>query len=41
MTITSNEKLIHLDGEPTEVSTTLEVKSTPKSLKILIPNGKE
>lgn len=41
MTITSNEKLIHLDGEPTEISTALEVKSIPKSLKILIPNGKE
>lgn len=41
MTITSNEKLIHLDGEPTEVITTLKVKSIPKSLKTLIPNGKE
>ncbi|MBC8266057.1 MAG: diacylglycerol kinase family lipid kinase [Flavobacteriales bacterium] len=41
MIITSQEKLIHLDGEPTEVSTTLEIKSIPKSLKIFIPNGEK
>ena len=41
MTITSNEKLIHLDGEPTATNTTLEIKIVPKSLKILVPNGKE
>jgi len=41
MIITSNEKIIHLDGEPTATTTTLEIKTVPKSLKILIPNGKE
>ena len=41
MTITSNEKLIHLDGEPTATDTTLAINIAPKSLKILVPNGKE
>jgi len=41
MTITSNVKLIHLDGEPTATDTTLAINIVPKSLKILIPNGKE
>lgn len=41
MTITSLEKLIHLDGEPTVTDTTLVVKTNPQSLKILLPNGKE
>jgi diacylglycerol kinase (ATP) len=41
MIITSNEKLIHLDGEPTVTDTTLEIKTMPKSLKILLPNGKK
>jgi len=41
MTIKSHEKRIHLDGEPTATDTTLEIKIVPKSLKILLPNGKE
>jgi len=41
MTITSLEKLIHLDGEPTVTDTTLVVKTNPQSLKILLSNGKE
>lgn len=41
MIITSNEKIIHLDGEPTATTTTLEIKIVPKSLKILVPNGKK
>ena len=41
MTITSCEKIIHVDGEPTATNTTLEIKIVPKSLKILVPNGKE
>ena len=41
MIITSNEKIIHLDGEPAVTDTTVEIKIVPKSLKILLPNGKE
>jgi YegS/Rv2252/BmrU family lipid kinase len=41
MMITSNEKIIHLDGEPTVTDTTVEIKIVPKSFKILLPNGKE
>ena len=41
MTITSGEKRIHLDGEPAVTDTTLAINIVPKSLKILLPNGKE
>jgi len=41
MTITSNEEIIHLDGEPKVTETTLVINIAPKSLKILVPNGKE
>ena len=41
MIITSNEKIIHLDAEPKVIGSTLEINIVPKSLKILVPNGKE
>ena len=39
MEIFSNEKIIHLDGEPKTISNSVLVKNNPKTLKILIPNG--
>ena len=38
MTIISDQKLIHLDGEPTKINGELKIKVNPKSLKVLIPN---
>ena len=39
MEIFSDEKIIHLDGEPKTISKSVLVKNNPKTLKILIPNG--
>ena len=39
MEILSDEKIIHLDGEPKTISKSVLVKNNPKTLKILIPNG--
>jgi len=41
MTIKAEDTLIHLDGEPFKSSNPIEVTVLPKSLKILIPNGKK
>jgi|TARA_B110000967_G_scaffold204504_1_gene247130 diacylglycerol kinase (ATP) len=41
MTIKTENTLIHLDGEPYKSSNPIEVNLIPKSLKILIPNGKK
>ena len=38
MTITAEDTLIHLDGEPFKSSNPIEIAILPKSLKILIPN---
>jgi len=38
MTITAEDTLIHLDGEPFKSSNPIEITLLPKSLKILIPN---
>ena len=38
--ITTNETLLHLDGEPFITENPIEIKIVPKSLKILMPNGK-
>ena len=39
--ISTNNTLLHLDGEPYKTSNPIEIKVIPKSLKILMPNGKE
>jgi len=39
MEILSDEKIIHLDGEPKTINKSVLVKNNPKTLKILIPNG--
>jgi len=39
MTITAEDTLLHLDGEPFKASNPIEVAILPKSLKILMPNG--
>jgi len=39
MTITGEDMLLHLDGEPFKASNPIEIALFPKSLKILIPNG--
>lgn len=41
MQISAKNTLLHLDGEPYKASNPVEVKLIPKSLKILMPNGKE
>ena len=38
MEIFSDEKIIHLDGEPKKINKSVLVKNNPKTLKILIPN---
>jgi len=38
MEIFSDEKIIHLDGEPKKINESVLVKNNPKTLKILIPN---
>ena len=38
MEIFSDEKMIHLDGEPKKINKSVLVKNNPKTLKILIPN---
>ena len=38
--ITTNKTLLHLDGEPFTTDNPIDIKVVPKSLKILIPNGK-
>ena len=38
MEIFSDEKIIHLDGEPKKINKSVIVKNNPKTLKILIPN---
>ena len=41
MKISANNTLLHLDGEPYKAKNPVEIQLLPKSLKILIPNGKE
>ena len=38
MEIFSDEKIIHLDGEPKKINKSVLVQNNPKTLKILIPN---
>ena len=38
MEIFSDDKIIHLDGEPKKINESVLVKNNPKTLKILIPN---
>ena len=38
MEIFSDEKIIHLDGEPKEINESVLIKNNPRTLKILIPN---
>ena len=38
MEIFSDEKIIHLDGEPKKINESVLIKNNPKTLKILIPN---
>ena len=40
MKISANNTLLHLDGEPYKTSNPVEIKVIPKSLKILMPDGK-
>jgi len=39
MEIFSDEKIIHLDGEPKKINKSVLIKNNPKTLKILVPNG--
>jgi len=39
MTITGEDTLLHLEGEPFKASNPIEIAILPKSLKILMPNG--
>ena len=41
MTISAENTLLHLDGEPFKARNPIEVTILPKSLKILMPNGKK
>ena len=41
MQINADNTLLHLDGEPYKADNPVKIKLIPKSLKILIPNGKE
>lgn len=41
MTIKAENTLLHLDGEPFKASNPIKVTILPKSLKILMPNGKK
>ena len=41
MTIRAENTLLHLDGEPFKARNPIEVTILPKSLKILMPNGKK
>jgi YegS/Rv2252/BmrU family lipid kinase len=41
MKILSDDKIIHLDGEVKQINKNVIVKCNPKSLKILVPNGKK
>ena len=41
MTISAENTLLHLDGEPFKASNPIVVTILPKSLKILMPNGKK
>ena len=41
MTISAENTLIHIDGEPFKANNPIEVNILPKSLKILMPNGKK
>ncbi len=41
MKILSDDKIIHLDGEVKKINKNVIVKCNPKSLKILVPNGKK
>ena len=41
MTITGEDTLLHLDGEPFKANNPIEVAILPKSLKILMPNGEK
>ena len=41
MKISANNTLLHLDGEPYKAKNPVEIQLLPKSLKILIPNGKK
>ena len=41
MTISAANTLLHLDGEPFKARNPIEVTILPKSLKILMPNGKK
>lgn len=41
MTINSESTLLHLDGEPMNFNNPIKINIFPKSLKILIPNGKK
>ena len=40
MEINASNTLLHLDGEPYKANNPVEIKLIPKSLKILMPNGK-
>ena len=41
MKITSSENIIHLDGEPKQINTSIEVICNKSSLYIFVPNGKK
>ena len=41
MKISANNTLLHLDGEPYKAKNPVEIQLLPKSLKILMPNGKK
>ena len=41
MKISANNTLLHLDGEPYKAKNPIEIQLWPKSLKILMPNGKK
>ena len=41
MNISAKNTLLHLDGEPYKASNPVEINLLPKSLKILMPDGKE
>ena len=41
MKITSSENIIHLDGEPKKINTSVEVICNKRSLYIFVPDGKK
>ena len=41
MKISASNTLLHLDGEPYKAKNPVEINLIPKSLKIMMPNGKE